>query len=463
MKTLHGYVLREHASPLAFSLGILVSILLMNQVVLLFDKLVGKGLQSSVILEVLGLCIPFIFATTMPMAVLVSTLWAFGRLSSDNEIVAMKASGISLLSVLRPPLLAAFLLALLMTWFNNSILPETNFLLRSILLDISYQKPTIEIKEGVLMDDLSGYSLLVQRIDRQNSRLHDVTIYDSSSDGAPRTILAEEGEMSFSDDRENLILKLKDGEIHLVDPDNMRNYERVAFKTQTIIIKNIGGEFQRREHGTYRTDREMSSSMMIEEVRDNRARIASAIEATNSRWRSAVDTLFTPSLSQDGNPGVADAAAASSSPVELALQGIRQNIIMSQKKEKEIEALEKRNDQLMVEVHKKYSIPFASIVFILLGVPLRLKFRAGGAGTVIVLSLIIFTGYYIFLTGGENLADRGLIHPALAMWAPNVFFGTIGVGLLFKTTREASSSALSVLNPRAWLREKKEVTTSERS
>ncbi len=455
MNILHRYILREHIGPLFFALSILVSILLMNQVVRFFDKIVGKGLHWTVILEVFGLCIPFILATTMPMAVLVATLWAFGRLSSDNEIVAMKASGISLFSILRPLLVAGFLLTLVMIWFNNNVLPEANYMLRSILLDISYQRPTIEIKEGILMDDLSGYSLLVQKIDRDNSRLYDVTIYDATAEGAPRTILAKEGTMYFSDDRSDLFLKLEKGEIHLVDPENLRNYQRVKFQTQTIVLKNVGGEFQRREHGSYRTDREMSSQMMTAEIDRNRERMVAL--------RDQIALLeFKERDTPAGTEGTGNTAprendlADPNDPVAKSAEAKGRRLIELQKKELEIEALTKRNNQLMVEVHKKYSIPFASVVLILLGAPLRLNFKSGGAGTVIILSLVTFVCYYIFLVGGENLGDRGFVHPFFAMWTPNILFGAMGIALLFKTARETSFLSLNFMNPLNLLRRNRE-------
>ncbi len=446
MNILHRYVLKEHVGPLFFALSILVSILLMNQVVRFFDRIVGKGLRWTVIFEVFGLCIPFILATTMPMAVLVATLWAFGRLSSDNEIVAMKASGISLFSILRPLLVAGFLLTLVMVWFNNSVLPEANYLLRSILLDISYQRPTIEIKEGILMDDLSGYSLLVQKIDRDNSRLHDVTIYDATAEGAPRTILAKEGTMAFSDDGSDLFLKLEEGEIHLVDPENLRNYQRVEFQTQTIVLKNVGGRFQRREHGSYRTDREMSSQMMTDEVNRNREKMKALREQIALLESEGRDSPPQTEATVESAPREEDRTDHDVPPGEGAkTKGSR--LIDLQKKELEIAALTKRNNQLMVEVHKKYAIPFASVVLILLGAPLRLNFKSGGAGTVIILSLVTFVSYYIFLVGGENLGDRGFVPPFFAMWTPNILFGAMGIALLFKTARETSFLSLNILNP----------------
>jgi len=452
LKILHRYILKEHIGPLFFSLSILISILLMNQIVILFDRIVGKGLQSSVIMEVFSLSVPFIFATTVPMAVLVSTLWAFGRLSSDNEIIAMKSSGVSLLYILRPLLLASFLLTVLMIWFNNAVLPDSNYRLRSILLDISYQKPTVDIKEGVLMEDLSGYSLLVQKIDRQDSRLYDVTIYDNSTKGLPRMILANEGKMFFSEDQEDLVIRLKHGEIHQVDPENMGSYQRVAFNSQTIIIKNVGGRLKRRHHGNYRSDREMNTQMMLNEVVENRSKINSIKSDIYREMMAEVDTLFFQSLSRDYLPLIGKIHRC---PIGFTSAGSRRSAKISmtyQQREKQIEALQKRNDQLMVEYYKKFSIPFASIVFILLGAPLRLNFRSGGAGTVIVLSLITFMSYYVFLTGGENLADRGLIQPFLAMWAPNIFFGALGAILLLRTARETPFLDLSVFNPIKWFR-----------
>ncbi|HXQ78308.1 MAG TPA: LptF/LptG family permease, partial [Gemmatimonadaceae bacterium] len=125
MKILHRYVLKEHVGPLTFALTALTSILLLQYIGKHFGELVGKGLPTFVIAEFFGLSIPLTVALTLPMAVLVATLYAFSRLAAENEITALKASGVSLVSVLKPVLWAALGVTVVMIGFNDQVLPRS--------------------------------------------------------------------------------------------------------------------------------------------------------------------------------------------------------------------------------------------------------------------------------------------------------------------------------------------------
>ncbi len=164
MKILNRYILSELAGPFLLSLALLTFILFMRSMVGLFPKIAGKNLDWLVIAEVLALSLPFILALVLPMAVLVAVIMAFGRLSADNEITALKSLGLSLHRLLRAPLAAALLLTLAAVWFNDRVLPEANHRYKNLLLDIAYLRPTLSLSEGVIMDEFPGLTLMVNRI-----------------------------------------------------------------------------------------------------------------------------------------------------------------------------------------------------------------------------------------------------------------------------------------------------------
>ncbi|MFW6078390.1 MAG: LptF/LptG family permease, partial [Gemmatimonadota bacterium] len=150
MRILTRYLLRAHAAPFLFALTVLTALLLINTVAQRFEELAGKGLESSVIAEVFLLSVPYTLALTLPMAVLVAVLFAFGQLTADNEITAMKASGVHLARLLVPLLVAAAMLAGGMVWFHDTLLPAANHRLAGLLHDIARKSPTLELEEQVI-------------------------------------------------------------------------------------------------------------------------------------------------------------------------------------------------------------------------------------------------------------------------------------------------------------------------
>ena len=155
-RILNRYVLKEHVGPLLFALTTLTSLLLLNYVAKQFGNLVGKGLSWGVIAEFFLLSIPFTVAMTLPMAVLVSTLYAFSRLAAENEITALKASGVSMARVLVPVLWGATFLAGVMLAFNDQVLPRANHRLRVLQGDIARKKPTFALREQVINEVQPG-------------------------------------------------------------------------------------------------------------------------------------------------------------------------------------------------------------------------------------------------------------------------------------------------------------------
>src|SRR5262249_53505937 len=147
---------KEHLGPFLFAFSALTSILMLQVVAKQFGNLVGKGLSATVIAEFFALSLPYTLALTLPMAVLVATLYAFSRLASENEITALKASGVGLNRILVPVLFAAFGVTLFMLFFNDQILPRSNHLLSALMADIARTKPTFALREQVINEVSPG-------------------------------------------------------------------------------------------------------------------------------------------------------------------------------------------------------------------------------------------------------------------------------------------------------------------
>jgi lipopolysaccharide export system permease protein len=266
---LSRYLLRQLAAPFLFALTALTSLMLLSQIAKKFGALVGKGLPWTVIAEVFALSIPFIVAMTLPMAVLLAVLYAFSHLAADNEITAMRASGISVYQVLFPVLAWGVFMSAFNFAFVDQVLPRSNARLRSLLIDIGRKKPTFELQEQVINEiPPSQYFLRANRIDAATGRLREVTIYDVGGDASRRIIYADSGLMAYAEGQTDLSLRLYDGAIHQYRPAEPAGFQLTYFKLNDIRVKNVFDELERNTSESIRGDREMSTCEMLDVIRD---------------------------------------------------------------------------------------------------------------------------------------------------------------------------------------------------
>ena len=237
----------------------LTSLLLLQYIAKRFGELVGKGLPWSVIGEFLVLSLPLTIALSLPMAVLVATLYAFSRLAAENEITAMKASGVSLRNLMTPVLLAALGVTFFMVGFNDQVLPRSNHKLRTLQGDIAQKKPTFALREQVINEVSPGKLYLrAGRLSQTTNVMRDITIYDLGDYSRRRTIYADSGNMTMSPDQQDLLLTLYSGTVQDVPVQSPEQLQRLYFKTQLIRVRGVGNEFQKTQNDTYKGEREMS-------------------------------------------------------------------------------------------------------------------------------------------------------------------------------------------------------------
>ncbi|MFN0158943.1 MAG: LptF/LptG family permease [Bacteroidota bacterium] len=428
------YILKALIGPFVFSFSTLMFLFLLQFVMKFIDQLIGKGLTPWIIIELIALNLAWMVVLAVPMSVLVATLMAFGEMSSLNEVTAMKASGVSILRMIAPVMITATILAALLVLFFNEVLPDANHRAKTLGMDIRRKKPTLSLSAGLFSQDISGYSILVRKTFEKTNDLEGITLYDYTNPGTNVVITASRGAISFSPDYRKLIMDLHDGEIHTLDLQDMTEYRRIRFVDHRIAMDVEGFDFERTEGSFIRSDRELSAEDMLAIVDSLRAEsdtIAQALRRTVDRDMQSLLTgkeIATP---------VPEYRGASRPIAPPALTHARQMNSLVVNDLIRMETLGVQINQYMVEVHKKYSIPAACMVFVLVGIPLGIMAKKGGFGVAATLSLGFFLLYWSCLIGGEKLADRGFLSPAVGMWAANVIIGALGIYLVIRIGREA--------------------------
>jgi len=460
MKILSKYILKEHAGPFFFSLAVIMFVFITKFIAQYIGKIFGKGLSYGTILEFIYLNLAWMLALAVPMSVLVASLMAFGRLSADNEITILKTSGISLYQIIRPVMAAAIIITLIMIWYNDSVLPEFNHRARLLYYSISQKKPTLQLEEGIYLN-LNNFNILVEDVERGGStalekgdifapeypedknvdKLRNITIFDVSSSELQRTVVAKFGYMVFNKEREQLIFTLFDGEIHEINNKDFSEYRRLQFKRNVFYIPAPELVFKK-STDTWRGDREMTIAMMRDKIRQAK----NIIEKENTKIRNTLKNYFPAPADLEfieNNENIKQStwnwkpkdlriarskASRKTLGVAQQLKNARTNINFQKRQIYKYE----------VEIQKKFSIPFACIVFVLIGAPLGIRARKGSLGVGISFSVGFFLLYWAALIAGEELADRQLISPILAMWSPNIIVGSFGIYLTYRTVKETT-------------------------
>ena len=219
------YFIREMVLPFFFSLLMITFLLFINFLLRAVDRFLGKGLDVITILEYLFLNLAWIIALSVPMAVLLSTLMTFGRLSEDNEINAMRASGVGFLAIIRAPIMFGITIAMLLIFFNNFILPDMNFRARLLSGDIYRKRPGMNIEPGIFLDNLPNYSMIVGG--KNGEIMSDIRIFSKGKQEAQTSIHAKTGTLSTLADA--FLLTLFNGEIHELENKDFTNYRRSIF------------------------------------------------------------------------------------------------------------------------------------------------------------------------------------------------------------------------------------------
>lgn len=425
------------------ALFVITFLFVVDFLVNILDSVLSKGLPMSTVLEIFVLNLAWMLSLSIPMAVLVACLMAFGRLSGDHEITAVKAAGIAPLSLMRPVLLMASLLSLLLILFNNWVLPEANHRSVELMSAVSRKKPHAFIDAGSLITQFPGVQIWINHIDPASGMLYGVQVFELQNTGNPRIVYADSATLEYIDNGATLMFRLRSGENHILDSENPGKYFRIRFSSQDFAMKNVDDRLERRDR-RFRSDREMPIEMMFDVV-------STARKDKEKYLQDYHKTLFA-QLRELNKTLLGDSIVPKDASIEVHRDSIKHLRAIQRMKVQEqgqlrvvdraykrIEAEEKREAQYLVEIHKKFSTSIACIIFVLIGAPLGIMARKGGIGTGIIYSLAFFVIYWASLMGGENFADRLMVPPGLAMWFSNILIGLFGIGITINMTLDRYS------------------------
>ncbi|HEX6084668.1 MAG TPA: LPS export ABC transporter permease LptG [Thermoanaerobaculia bacterium] len=408
MSTLSRYVFKEMFGPTALGFAFYTSIIAMRVLFELAGMIIRRSLSWGAVGKMLLYSLPNIVVLTLPMSLLFGILIAVGRLSADSEIIAIRALGISMRKVYRPVFLFSFAIFAVTFYLINFVMPRGNANVQALRAELTAASAERVVKPRVFHTEYENLMIYVNDVDPTTGQWKGVFVADNTRDssspegGTPaeiaeqaanrrededavgglaqqgagqRTIVADRGNITLQRPSEDIWMNLVGAETHVWDPSKPDRYDRTDSATQRILLptRSAGGPVN--ANAVTRSFREMNLNELMAQERS----------LSRSRWAS-----------DRYNRNVA-----------------------------------------LVEIHKKFSIPFACITFGVLGLPLGITNRRGGKSSGFSLSIAIIVAYYLMITNGEELASSGKIPPWLGMWAANIILLTLGVFLLSRANRDA--------------------------
>ncbi|MFO7569665.1 MAG: LPS export ABC transporter permease LptF [Smithellaceae bacterium] len=376
-KIISRYILLEITVPFFIILFLLTFVLLMGRIFQITELIMNKGISAWSILNLIAHLMPNFLLFTLPIALLISVLIAMGRFSADNEIAALKASGVSLLQIYYPVALVSLMAFLMTVVIGYYLVPHSNYATKKLLFELAQQNATIGIREKAFNTNFRGLLFYADKIPASGEYMEGVLVADRRLTGEPSTILANKAYI-VADPRSMIVkLRLTDGSIHTVSPD-LLNYRKIDFKIYDIHLD-----------------------------------LSYALASISEEAKSSTEMTMVELLEKVRTPDLDPATRR----------------------------------EFAIEAHKKFSIPFSCIFFGLLAVPMGIRNHRAVKSRGFALGIIIVSAYYLLRIGGEALVETGYLAPALGVWAPNVFFTLLGIGMLIITHKEISLSRIKHFLP----------------
>ena len=442
MNTLNKYLFKQSLIPFLLSVAVITTVLFLQFLIRAVDRFLGKGLDALTIFEYLYLNLAWIIALSVPMSLLISSVMTFGRMAQQNEITALKSAGVNLYNIIKPALWFGAMVATALCFFNNFILPEMNYNARLLARDIYKKKPELSIEPGYFVDMIPQYTMIVKEMDGKDFK--DVKIFSKNQKSEQTTIYANQG--SLSSDGNMITIDLQDGEIHEIDLSDYDYYRKIRFKTHQIII-SMDDLMLNRTSESNRTDRDMRVPRMIQEIEKNKILINQiydrienvkkeiGITNPNANTLEIIENEIELLKEKKANIIKEDRDYNEDVPVSAFenkdyILSLTNNARQFKNEFTLIENYEKTNNKFKVEIHKKFTLALACILFTMVGAPLGILVRNGGMTIASGLSIAFFLVYYILLIWGEQLADRNLINPGLGSWLPNIILFVSGMIIL---------------------------------
>lgn len=452
MYKLDRFVLRSFLRPFLITFFVMVFFLLMQFVWKYVNELVGRGIEWYYIAELLFYTSATVVPLALPLAVLLSSLMVMGSLGENNELAALKSSGISLLRVLRPLIVFIGFLAVGAFFFANNVIPVANFESESLLDNIRNSKPALSIQPGVFFTGIDGYAIKVdEKYGPNQSKLRKVLIYDHSRQaGNTKVVVADSGKMRITEDERFLKITLYDGHFYEEQRPRKRDLQdnfplvRSAFE-RNLMRFDLSAFNDQDLNDKSRKESDMLSVRQLTLTADSlKQAFAKRRQEFNSQIKKRYQFEAPKVTPQDSVAPLKDSILANISlPVRRRVVQNAQRLARSTKAYYSNAALEyKWRSQIitrhLLEWQRKFSMSFAVIVLFFIGAPLGAIIRKGGMGLPVVVSVLIFILYHVSNFSFEKLGRYEIWDPFPAMWTANLILLPVGIWLTYKATTDSS-------------------------
>lgn len=422
--------------------------------------MIGKGLDTLVIIQLLWYILVTLVPMALPLAILLASIMTMGNFGEKYELVAMKSAGISLWRIIRPLILVVSFLSIFAFFFSNNFMPIAEKKMRTMMYEINTKKPTINIRPNEYYSDIDKYVIRIGGKDKEGKKLSDIIIYDHSKElGNISITVAKRGEMVSEDNGNTLAFNLQEGYTYdeSVDQESYFNHPliRLNFKEQIIRFDISNFAYKEAEDDRYSNHYKMMNisklmkninSLRLENEEFNR----SIIRGINNQISIPIikDSIMQSNISFNFS-FYKDYASLSFSEKEKIKQQAIQKINYIQSDSKMLDSKENGDSEFIRrhrnELHRKFTLSAACIILFFIGAPLGAIIRKGGLGLPVVISVLSFILYYVVGMIGEKAAVEGAVSSLLGMWSSTLLFLPIG---LFLTMKATSDSAL--MNPEGW-------------
>lgn len=465
LKTLYRFMLSSFVPLFAMTFFICLFIVLMQFLWKYIDDLVGKGLDVSVIGELFFYAALSLVPMALPLAILLASLMTFGNLGERFELTAMKASGVSLVRAMKPLTILMVFIAIGAFFFQNNVLPVAQTKMWTLLFSVKQKSPELEIPEGVFYDQIPGFNIFVENKDRDKGTLYNLMIYDFSKgfDNAA-VILADSGTMAMTHNKKHLVLDLYQGESF----DNLREaatassnvpYRRESFEHKKIYLY-FDANFNRMEEDGMRNQyvgkniSELkhtidSVNLRVDSIGSGYASLVAGKRYVNvETYKYSYDssgvrskTLKTVEMNKPINVDSVfkgQSSAFSHQYLEKALGELTRT-----KQDYEFKGLTLADDRKTIirhgiEMHKKFTLSIACLVFFFIGAPLGAIIRKGGLGAPLVISVFLFIVYYIIDNTGNKMARDARLEVWQGMWMSTAILLPLGIFVTYKAVNDSA-------------------------
>ncbi|MEN8137662.1 MAG: LptF/LptG family permease [Bacteroidota bacterium] len=479
MKKLNFYIIKSFVAPFVATFFLVLFFLIMQFFWLYVDDLIGKGLSFWLIAKLLYYISFSLVPMALPLAILLSSIMTFGNLAENYELAAMKSAGISLYKIMRPLIALMILLSVLTYYFSNYAVPYANFKSKNLLYNITKQKPSLNLKEGIFNTSIPGYSIRIANKSGDDDQfIKDIIIYDHNAGrGNNKSITAEKGEMEIAGGGKYLKLSLYDGWMFeestnkKTPKDKKRQpFTKTEFSKDVVYIDLSSFNMDNINDENFSNNYAMMNINQLDLAVDSLE--VKFVEVTKNYKNKTKDKLrystvkidsTTQNLAEINLKKLEDKIESDNIKEDTVSNSIN-NIVLNQFKNKTrrkddiinagINHARKMSDYLgevkktqsyrleniakhIMEIHRKYAFSYICIVMFFIGAPLGAIIRKGGLGMPVVVAIIIFIFYHVMFITAEKLGIAGQLSPFWARWGPALILTPFGILLTRKATTDS--------------------------